>query len=92
MEYEDELAQVINRIKEIRIEKGVSQLELANIANFSQSFLANVESGKKKPSVMTIIRIAKALNVNPREFFPEQEETKSKEKIKSEIIKLIDFL
>lgn len=92
MDYENELTQIIERIKKIRIEKGVSQLELANTANFSQSFLANVESGKKKPSVMTIIRIAKALNVNPREFFPEQEETKSKEKIKSEIIKLIDFL
>ena len=37
----------INKIREIRIEKKISQLELANIANFSQSFLANVESGKK---------------------------------------------
>lgn len=92
MEYEKELLQVIDRIKRIRLEKGVSQLELANTANFSQSFLANVESGKKKPSVMTIIRIAKALNVNPRDFFPECEEEKNKEKIKKEIIKLIDFL
>lgn len=92
MDYENELAKVIERIKKIRIEKGISQLELANTANFSQSFLANVENGKKKPSVMTIIRIANALNVSPREFFPEYREEKSKEKIKTEIIKLIDLL
>ena len=63
MNYEEELNIVIARIRKIRIEKGISQLELANIANFSQSFLANVESGKKKPSVMTILRLADALKV-----------------------------
>ena len=48
MAIEDDMNFVINKIREIRIEKKISQLELANIANFSQSFLANVESGKKK--------------------------------------------
>lgn len=69
MNIEDEMNFVINKIKKIRTEKGISQLELANTANFSQSFLANVESGKKEPSLLTILRIAEALNVNPREFF-----------------------
>ena len=46
------------------VTKKISQLELANIANFSQSFLANVESEKKKPSLLTILRIAEALNEN----------------------------
>ena len=64
MAIEDDMNFVINKIREIRIEKKISQLELANIANFSQSFLANVESGKKKPSLLTILRIAEALNVN----------------------------
>ena len=64
MAIEDDMNFVINKIREIRIEKKISQLELANIANFSQSFLANVESGKKKPSLLTILRIAEALNEN----------------------------
>ncbi len=91
MTIEEKLDIVITRIRKIRIEKGISQQELANIANFSQSFLANVESGKKKPSLLTILRIADALNVNPREFFPENT-TDSAEDIKKEIINLLERL
>ena len=87
MTIEEKLDIVITRIRKIRIEKGISQQELANIANFSQSFLANVESGKKKPS---ILRIAEALNVNPREFFSEYPTEITKEEIKSQIINLLE--
>ena len=88
MAIEDDMNFVINKIREIRIEKKISQLELAN---FSQSFLANVESGKKKPSLLTILRIAEALNVNPREFFPKQT-TNSKEELKTQLRDLIEQL
>ena len=46
MSIEDEMNFVIKKIRDIRVEKKISQMELANIANFSQSFLANVECGK----------------------------------------------
>jgi transcriptional regulator with XRE-family HTH domain len=91
MAIEDDMNFVINKIREIRIEKKISQLELANIANFSQSFLANVESGKKKTSLLTILRIAEALNVNPREFFPKTT-TNSKEELKTQLRDLIEQL
>lgn len=60
MSIEDEMNFVIKKIRDIRVEKKISQMELANIANFSQNFLANVECGKKKPSLLTILRIAEA--------------------------------
>ena len=91
MNIEDEMNFVINKIKKIRTEKGISQLELANTAIFSQSFLANVESGKKKPSLLTILRIAEALNVNPREFFSDTT-GKTKDEIKDQIKGLIEQL
>ena len=90
MTIEEKLDVVITRIRKIRIEKGISQQELANIANFSQSFLANVESGKKKPSLLTILRIAEALNVNPREFFSESPTENTKEELKRQIINLLE--
>lgn len=90
MTIEEKLDIVITRIRKIRIEKGISQQELANIANFSQSFLANVESGKKKTSVLTILRIAEALNVNPREFFPDSPTVNTKEDVKNQIINLLE--
>ena len=91
MNIEDEMNFVINKIKKIRTDKGISQLELANTANFSQSFLANVESGKKRPSLLTILRIAEALNVNPREFFSDTT-GKTKDEIKDQIKGLIEQL
>ena len=95
MENEETLKYVISSIRRIRKAKNISQLELSVKANMSQSFLANLETGKKEPSAMTLIRIADALEVSPREFFPENENTSNinvKNEIKSEIIELLSKL
>ena len=85
------LACVVDRIKKIRINSGVSQMELCLRANLSQSFLANIESGKKQPSLLPIIRIANALEVSPKIFFPDIKE-RSKDDIKKEIMELVQLL
>jgi transcriptional regulator with XRE-family HTH domain len=82
---------VVGKIKEIRIRKSMSQLELSVNSNLSQSFLASVEKGKKQPSVLTLLRIASALNVSPKDFFPIHE-AKSKEEIKDLIVHLVNSL
>jgi len=66
---DSQLKFVINRIKEVRNLKSISQLELSVRSNLSQSFLASIEKGKKQPSVLTLLRIASALNVSPKVFF-----------------------
>jgi len=91
MDEEKQLKFVINRIKEIRTQKRISQLELSTISNLSQSFLASIEKGKKQPSVLTLLRIAKALDVSPKAFFPEIK-TKSKEETKEIIVDLVRSL
>ena len=90
MTNEEMLEYVISSIRRIRKAKNLSQLELSVRANMSQSFLANLETGKKEPSAMTLIRIAEALEVSPREFFPEIENESDinvKNEIKKEITK-----
>ena len=47
------------RLKELRIEKGLSQMQLANILNISQSAIAKWELGKTEPTASAIIAIAK---------------------------------
>jgi transcriptional regulator with XRE-family HTH domain len=92
MEDENEQLQyVIRRIKEIRKQKSMSQLELSVESNLSLSFLASVEKGKKQPSVLTLLRIASALDVNPKIFFPETVNG-SKEETKNAIIDLVRSL
>ena len=89
---EEQLQYIIGKIKEIRKKKSISQLELSLKTNMSQSFLASVEKGKKQPSVLTLLRIAIALEVSPKAFFPELDEKKTKAEIKDTIINLIRSL
>ena len=86
-----QLQYVISRIREIRTQKSISQLELSLKSNLSQSFLASLEKGKKQPSVLTLLRLASALEVSPKSFFPESENMQ-KDEIKDTIINLVRSL
>jgi len=92
MEIMEQLQYIIDKIKTIRIRNGVSQMELSLRSNLSQSFIANLEKGKKQPSVLTLLRIAEALNINTQEFFPESINSNTKEQTKEKIRKLLDLL
>lgn len=57
------------KIKQLREKKGLSQEKLARLANVSNNTVINIESGKQKnPTVDTISKIAKALNVSIEEL------------------------
>jgi transcriptional regulator with XRE-family HTH domain len=90
-EEKKQLEYVIGRIKEIRTQKSISQLELSVKSNMSQSFLASLEKGKKQPSVLTLLRLASALEVSPKSFFPENKNS-PKDEIKDAIISLVRSL
>jgi transcriptional regulator with XRE-family HTH domain len=92
MDIGDQLQYIIDNIKSTRLKKGISQMELSLRSNLSQSFVANIEKGKKQPSVLTLIKIADALEVNPQDFFPEYCDSDSKEQTKEKIKKLLEFL
>ena len=92
MEIGEQLQYIIDKIKSIRIKKGISQMELSLRSNLSQSFIANIEKGKKQPSVLTLIRIAEALKVNPQDFFPEFLNSDTKEHTKEKIRNLLELL
>ena len=48
---------------------GISQKELAEKADISQSFLCDIEQGRSKPSIDTALKIAEALNIDDIKFF-----------------------
>lgn len=52
-----------NRIREIRMLRDVSQQELADRTGLSPVYVSYIETGSKKPSLGTIIKIAEAMNV-----------------------------
>ncbi len=57
-------------MKEIRLGKGVSQEALAAAADLHRTYVSSVERGERNVSIVNIARLADALNVPIREFFP----------------------
>ena len=51
-------------MKRIRLEKGMSQGDICRKLGVDRSYISNVESGNKNPTLATIERIAKALDVS----------------------------
>lgn len=50
------------RVKELRIEKGLSQMQLARALDISQSAIAKWELGKTEPTASAIILLARFFN------------------------------
>lgn len=63
---------VIKRVKEMRIERNISQAELADLMNISHSFVGDVESTNRraKYNLNHINTLAKIFNCNFSDFFP----------------------
>jgi transcriptional regulator with XRE-family HTH domain len=56
-------------IREIRLDRQLTQLELSARCGFNRTFIVAVERGRQNASAMTLITIAAALGVLPAELF-----------------------
>ena len=57
------------RLKGIRMKKGLSLRELARQANVSPSFISQIENGKSQPSVATLYSFSQLLDISIDELF-----------------------
>lgn len=62
-----------SNIKKFRKERGLTQIQLAQKANISRSYLADVEGDRYNPSIDTLESISNALNVPVSSILGEQE-------------------
>jgi putative transcriptional regulator len=58
-----------SRIREVRKQKGLRQVDLAKMVGVFQSEISEIECGKRAPSVYLAKRIAKALKVSVDDLF-----------------------
>lgn len=56
------------RVRDIRKEKGLSQESLALACELDRTYIGGVERGERNISLLNIYKIAKALDVLPREL------------------------
>ena len=55
-------------MKKIRLAKQMSQGDICRKLGVDRSYISNVESGNKNPTLSTITKLAKALNVSVNEL------------------------
>lgn len=59
------------RIKQIRLSKGISQEKFALSIEMDRTYYASVENGKRNISIVNIEKIAKGLEISLEELFKE---------------------
>ena len=62
------LLRIGGNIRKIRKQRGYSQEEFADSAGFSRSYVTEIETGKRNISVLNLIKIVEALNVDPNKI------------------------
>ncbi|MFW2477438.1 MAG: helix-turn-helix domain-containing protein [Sediminibacterium sp.] len=65
---------IIKTVKEMRIEAGLSQIDLSQKLGMSDSFISHVETPRRraKYNINHINALAKIFKCSPRDFFPEK--------------------
>ena len=70
----------IEKLKFYREEQNLSQFELSLQSGVSQNMITYIETGKRSPTLKTIIKLCNALGISPAKLFDlddkEKEETK----------------
>lgn len=57
------------RLAALRVEKGLSQEQLAAACELNRTYIGTIERAEKSATVNTIVKLAQGLGVSPREFF-----------------------
>ncbi len=63
-----------NKIKQLRLQTGLTQEELANRCELSKGYISQLENDLTSPSIATLIDILSALGSSLKDFFSEEEE------------------
>ena len=59
----------MNRMKEVRIQKKLRQIDLVKATGLSKGSISLIESGKSAPSMNSAFKIAQVLDVTVDELF-----------------------
>lgn len=78
---EDIIIQISNKIKEKRKSKGITVQELADKADVSKGLISQIENNRTVPSLLVLVNIIRALNLDMNEFFNDINQNKQATKV-----------
>ncbi len=64
----NEVLQFGKKLRKVRLKKNKSQGDVAKILGVHRSYISGLERGKRNPSLLTVQKVAKALNISPKEL------------------------
>ena len=62
------LVHFAKKVRSRRYELGLTQEELAELSEFHVNYIGGIERGTRNPSLTSILQLAKALKIDPREL------------------------
>ena len=62
---EDPFVAFARRLRRIRMERGLSQEQLAGLAGLDRTYVSSCEAGRRNATIRTIDRLSRALEVDP---------------------------
>jgi transcriptional regulator with XRE-family HTH domain len=57
------------RVRHLRLERGLSQERLAEVAGIHRTYMSDIERGERNIGLDNILALARALDVSAAEFF-----------------------
>lgn len=79
--------EVIKKLRFYREQRNISQFELSLQSGVSQNMITYIETGKRAPTLKTLIKLCIALEISPAKLFEENNE--EKENLKQQLISAI---
>jgi transcriptional regulator with XRE-family HTH domain len=75
----DELQRVAGRyIRAVRVERGISQKQFAELLSVHRTHLGGVERGERNLTLQSLARLARPIGVNPRRLLDDVEQNGAK--------------
>jgi len=73
-ESDKELRKILaSNIRGIRLERGMSQEQLANVCELHRTYIGSVERSERNITLSTLVKLANALNVSAIELLTQKE-------------------
>ena len=64
----NEITKFGKKLREARLKKKLSQSDVAKILGVHRTYISGLERGRRNPSLLTVQKVAKALNISPKEL------------------------
>jgi transcriptional regulator with XRE-family HTH domain len=61
----DALGQFGRRVRQLRLERKLSQEDLAELADLHRNYVSQIEGGRRNVSLLNILKLAQGLGVKP---------------------------